>query len=122
MARVQLTSIGSLSMTGLVLLGAAAGLAAAIGAVGYMVFRTSRLFADEWNTLAQLELEEFRRRLRAYSRRRDKRRSQAIDRIYDELQGYQDELYGSVAKSISDLYSRLIKPMTRPANPLTWPI
>ena len=94
---------------GLVLLGAAAGLAAAIGAVGYMVFRTSGLFADEWNTLAQLELEEFRRRLRAYSRRRDKRRSQAIDRIYDELQGYQDELYGSVAKSISDLYSRLIK-------------
>ena len=70
-----------------------------------MIFRTSRLLTDEWITLAQLELEEFRRSVR----RRARQRSALIDRIYEELQGYQDELYGDVASSISDLYSRLIK-------------
>ncbi len=109
-AGVQLTSIGSLSMSDWPrLIAAAAGLAAGLGAVGYMIVRTSRLLADEWITLAQLELDQFKRQLRASRRRQDKRRSLAIDRIYDELQSYQDELYGGVAKSISGLYSLLIK-------------
>ena len=109
-AGVQLTSIGSLSLSDWPrLLAAGAGLATGLGAVGYMIFRTSRLLADEWITLAQLELEEFKRQLRDSRSRRDRQRGLAIDRIYEELQGYQDELYGGAAKSISDLYSRLIK-------------
>jgi hypothetical protein len=74
-----------------------------------MIFRTSRLLADERITLAQLELEGFKRQLHESGRRRNKQRSLAIDRIYEELQDYQDELFGGVAKSISDLYSRLVK-------------
>jgi hypothetical protein len=109
-AGVQLTSIGSLSLDDWPrLVAAAAGLAAGLGAVGYMILRTSRLLADEWITLAQLELEEFKQQLRDSGNRRDKQRSLAIDRIYEELQSYQDELYGGAAKSISDLYSRLIE-------------
>lgn len=109
-AGVQLTSIGSLSLSDWPRITAAAvGLAAGLGAVGYMIFRTSRLLTDEWITLAQLELDGFKRQLRDPSRRRDKRRGLAIDRIYEELESYRDELYGSVAESISDLYSRLIK-------------
>jgi hypothetical protein len=109
-AGVQLTRIGSLSLGDWPrLIAAGAGLAAGLGAVGYMIFRTSRLLTDEWITLAQLELYEFKQQLRESGRRRDKQRSLAIDRIYEELQGYQDELYGGVAESISDLYSRLIK-------------
>src|SRR4051794_34018793 len=108
-AGLQLTSIGSLGTGDWPrLAAAAAGLAAALGAVGYMILRTSRLLADEWITLAQLEMDQFRTRLRVSGRRRDKQRAAAIDRIYDELQDCRDELYGSVAQSLSDLYSQLI--------------
>jgi len=108
-AGLQLTSIGSLGAGDwprLVL--AAAGLAGALGAVGYMIFRTSRLLTDEWITLAHLELAQFQQRLRSSRHRRDKKRAEAIDHIYEELQTDRDELYGSVAESISDLYSKLI--------------
>lgn len=109
-AGLQLTSVGSLGLSDWPrMIAAGAGLAAALGAVGYMVFRTSRLLTDEWITLAQLELDQFKQQLRGSGSRRDKRRGAEIDRIYEELEGYQDELYGSVADSISDLYSRLIK-------------
>lgn len=81
-AGVQLTSIGSLSLSDWPrLVAARAGLASGLGAVGYMIFRTSRLLADEWITLAQLELEEFKRQLRDSHRRRDRQRGLAIDRI-----------------------------------------
>jgi hypothetical protein len=109
-AGLQLTSIGALSLSDWPrLVAAGAGLAAALGAIGYMIFRTSRLLTDEWITLAQLQLDQFRRQLRNSSRRRDKRRGDAMERIYGELGDYQDELYGGVADSITDLYSRLQK-------------
>ena len=109
-AGLQLTSIGSLGLGDWPrLLAATAGLAAGLGAVGYMIFQASLLLTDEWITLAQLELEPFRQQLQGSGRRRDKRRSEEIDRIYNELQNYQDEFYGSVADSISDLYRRLIE-------------
>ena len=109
-AGLQLTSIGSLGAGDWPrLVSAAAGLAGALGAVGYMIFRTSRLLTDEWITLAHLELAQFRQRLHSSRHRRDKKRAAAIDHIYEELQTYRDELYGSVAESISDLYSRLIQ-------------
>ena len=82
---------------------------AGLGAVGYMIFQASLLLTDEWITLAQLEMEPFRQQLQGSGRRRDKRRSEEIDRIYNELQSYQDEFYGSVADSLSDLYRRLIE-------------
>ena len=109
-AGLQLTSIGSLGPGDWPrLIAAAVGLAAGLGAVGYMILQASLLLTDEWITLAQLELEPFKQQLRDSSRRRDKRRSEEIDHIYNELQNYQDEFYGSVADSISDLYHRLIE-------------
>ena len=109
-AGLQLTSIGSLGAGDWPrLVSAAAGLAGALGAVGYMVFRTSLLLTDEWITLAHLELSQFKQRLHSSGHRRDKKRAEAIDRIYEELNVYRDELYGNVAESISDLYSRLIQ-------------
>jgi hypothetical protein len=112
-AGLQLTSIGSLDLSEWPRLAAAgAGLTAAFGAVAYMIFRTSRLLTDEWITLAQLQLDQFNQQLRNSNRARDKRRYAAIDRICEELQGYQDELYGSVADSIPDLYARLIEANT----------
>jgi hypothetical protein len=108
-AGLQLTSIGSLGAGDWPrLVAAAAGLAGALGAVGYMIFRTSRLLTDEWITLAHLELAQFRQRLHS-PHRRDKKQAEAIDHIYEELETYRDELYGSVAESISDLYSKLIQ-------------
>ena len=109
-AGLQLTSIGSPGTGDWPRLAAAtAGLTAGLGAVGYMIFQASMLLTDEWITLAQLEMEPFRQQLQDSGRRRDKRRSEEIDRIYNELQSYQDEFYGSVAESLSDLYRRLIE-------------
>ena len=97
-ADLQLTSIGSLGPGGWPrLIAGGAGLAAGLAAVGYIIFRTSRLVTDEWITLAQLELDQFKRQLRNSGRRHDKRRIEAIDRIHEELESYQDELYGDVA-------------------------
>jgi len=109
-AGVQLTSIGSLGPGNWPRLAAAAGgLAAGLGAVGYMIFQASLLLTDKWITLAALELEEVKQLLWNSGRRRDKRRLEELRRIKDELQNYQDEFYGSVASSIPDLYSRLIE-------------
>ena len=109
-AGLQLTDIGSLTLKDWPRLAiAGASLAASFGSVGYMILRTSRLLADEWITLAQLEMEQFKQLLRRSDRRRDRRRAEAIDRIYRELSECRDELYGSVADSITDLYRKLIK-------------
>ena len=82
-----------------------------------MIFQASLLLTDEWITLAQLELELFNRQLAGSGRRRDRRRLERIRRIRGELESYQDEFYGSVADSISDLYRRLIEAKGRPGNP-----
>ena len=120
-AGLQLTSIGSLGLDDWPrLVAALAGLTGALAGVGYMILRTSRLLSDEWITLAQLELDQFKARLRNSSRRRDRQRAAAIDRIYDELQDDRDELYGSVAKSISDLYSQLIRANDAALAPRLW--
>ena len=107
-AGLQLTSIGSLSTNDWPrLVAAAAGLTAALGGVGYMVLRTSRLLTDEWITLAQLQLDRFTELLHNSRSRHDKRRAAEIRRIYEELHDYRAELFGSVADSIQDLYHRL---------------
>src|SRR5258708_6333677 len=73
-AGLQLTSIGSLGPSDWPRLTAAAvGLAAGLGAVGYMIFQASLLLTDEWITLAALELEEVRQLLWKSSHR-DRRR------------------------------------------------
>ena len=108
-AGVQLTSIGSLGPGDWPrLLAAASGLAAGLGAVGYMIFHASLLLTDAWITLAQLVLDPFNQQLKDSARRRDRKRADKIDRIRRELDGYQDEFFGSLADSISDLYHRLI--------------
>ena len=86
-AGLQLTSIGSLGARDWPrLVAAGAGLTAGLGAVGLMIFRTSRLLTNEWITLAELELDQFKRQLRSSSRRRDRERIAAIDRIYQQLE------------------------------------
>ena len=108
-AGLQLTGLGSLGAGDWPrLLVACAGLAAGLGAVGYVIFQTSLMLTDEWITLAQLDLEVINRRLAGSSRRRDRRRLERIKLIRGELENYQDEFYGSVADSLSDLYRRLI--------------
>jgi hypothetical protein len=109
-AGLQLTSIGSLGPGDWPrLLAAAGGLTAGLGAVGYMIYHASLLLTDAWITLAQLVLEPFSQQLRDSSSRRDRRRAGEIVRIRTEIESYQDEFYGSVADSISDLYRRLIE-------------
>jgi hypothetical protein len=107
-AGVQLTGLGSLG-TGewprLII--ACASLAAGLSAVGYLVFQASLMLTDEWITLAELDMEMISRQLTGSRRRRD-RRLEEIRKIRGELESYQDEFYGSVASSISDLYRRLI--------------
>jgi hypothetical protein len=110
-AGVQLTSIGSLSLADWPrLVAAGAGLAAGLSAVGFMIFTTSRLLTDEWITLAQLELEEFKHQLRRPARRsaRQAQRPSSTASTRNS-RAIKDELYGDVASSISDLYRRLIK-------------
>jgi hypothetical protein len=108
-AGLQLTGLGSLGAEDWPrLLVACAALAAGLGAIGYMLFQTSLMLTDEWITLAQLDLEMIDRQLAGSRRRRDRRRLERVKTIRGELESYQDEFYGSVAGSISDLYRRLI--------------
>ena len=108
-AGLQLTGLGSLGLSDWPrLLLACVGLTAGLGAVGYMVYQASLMLTDEWITLAQLDLELINRQLAGSSRRRDRRRLERIKLIRGELENYQDEFYGSVANSLSDLYRRLI--------------
>jgi len=108
-AGLQLTGLGSLGAADWPrLLVACLGLTAGLGAVGYMIFQASLMLTDEWITLAQLDLEMIDRQLAGSGRRRDRRRLERIKKIRGELENYQDEFYGSVASSISDLYHRLI--------------
>jgi hypothetical protein len=108
-AGLQLTGLGSLGAGDWPrLLVACLGLAAGLGAVGYMVYQASLMLTDEWITLAQLDLEMINQQLAGSRRRRDRRRLEQVKKIRGELESYQDEFYGSVASSISDLYGRLI--------------
>jgi hypothetical protein len=109
-AGVQHTSLGTLGPSDWSrLIAAAAGLAAGLGAVGYMILQASLLLSDKWITLAALELEQVQQLLWNSRRRRDRRRLEELQHIRNELQNYQDEFFGSVADSISDLYHRLIE-------------
>lgn len=109
-AGLQLTSIGSLGPGSWLRLAAASGgLAAGLGAVGYMVFQTSLLLTDRWITLAALETEEIRQLLWNHPSRHDQRRREELQRIKEALETYREEFYGSVAESIPDLYSQLIE-------------
>jgi hypothetical protein len=109
-AGLQLTSIGSLGPGDWPrLIAAVVGLAAGLGAVGYMIFQASLLLTDRWITLAALELEQVRQLLWNSSHRRDRRRLEELNRIRNEIQSYQDEFYGGVANSLPDLYCQLIE-------------
>ncbi|MET8682218.1 hypothetical protein ABZW18_32770 [Streptomyces sp. NPDC004647] len=108
MAGLQLTSLGSLGADDWPrLIAAGIGLAASLIGIGYMILRASQLLTDEWVTLAQLEVERFEKRLRDSSR--DQQRRAALERLNERFTVYQDELYGHVADSLSDLYSRLLE-------------
>ena len=79
-AGLQLTSIGSLGLSDWPrLIAAAAGLAAGLGAVGYMILQASLLLTDRWITLASLEYEQIRKLLWNPTRRRDIERFKEVN-------------------------------------------
>src|SRR3954454_10081241 len=108
---LQLTGLGSLGRNELLrLILAIAGLIIALMAVGYMILRASQILTDEWVTLADLDSERFDRRVRQDSRnRRDRQRLEILDRLYRRLDLVQEELFGPLATSVSELYAQLLQ-------------
>ena len=131
-AGLQLTGLGSLGRADLLRLGLAfGGLVVALTAVGYMILRASQILTDEWVTLADLDKEMFYRRIREGARehdnapasirgrlrqrlerirdRRDRQRSDIINGLSERLELIKEELFGSIAASVPDLYARLVQ-------------
>lgn len=122
-AGLQLSSVGALVSDELPrLMLALSGLALGLAGVGYMIWRASGLLSDEWILLAQLNLDDFERRIntkasrasgcrcscwRRFANRRQQSRGRIVREIYDELGVYREELYASVATSPEDLYAKL---------------
>jgi hypothetical protein len=80
------------------LLVAVVGLGAALTRVGYVVHRASRILTDDWITLAQLSLAEFRGKLE---------QSDRLEGLFDDVETYREELYGQVATDLPGLYMKL---------------
>ncbi|MEV6596077.1 hypothetical protein AB0M36_04335 [Actinoplanes sp. NPDC051346] len=126
-AGLQLTGLGSLGSQELPRLTAAfAGLIVALTAVGYMVLRASQLLTTEWVTLADIEKDIFDHRVRQSAQRqngapqpnfldrvgrlRDRRyrlRAAMIEGLKERLEFIAEELFGSLATSVPDLYAQL---------------
>ncbi|MFI5496287.1 hypothetical protein [Actinoplanes sp. NPDC051859] len=125
-AGLQLTGLGSLGRGELPRLVAAfAGLIVALAAVGYMVLRASQILTTEWVTLADIEKDIFDQQVRRsaqgdtverrklsdrFGRLRDRRyrlRAAMIDGLKERLEFIAEELFGSLATSVPDLYAQL---------------
>ena len=99
LAGLQLTSLGALRLAQWPrLLVAVVGLGAALTGVGYVVHRASRILTDDWITLAQLSLAEFRGKLE---------QSDRLEGLFDDVETYREELYGQVATDLPGLYMKL---------------
>jgi len=109
LAGLQLTSLGSLTWSDncLRIILSLLGLLFGLSAICYMIWATSLILTDAWTTLAQLHLEKVHSRLRSSTDKRDRKRGELYKNLYDDLNVYQDELYGEVAESITDLYGKL---------------
>ena len=103
-AGLQLGSLGDLDLHqwGRLAL-ALTGLILALIGVGMVIARAGALLTEDWITLAELSIDDFRRRL---NRRREPRGGD-VDAIYADIGRYREELYGYVATSPEDLYRKL---------------
>jgi hypothetical protein len=101
-AGLQLGSLGHLTSGEVLrLVVALIGLAVALAGVALVIWRAGALLSDEWLTLGQLSSEDFRARIKASG-------TQAgTAAIYTEVETYREELYGSVATTLGDLYRAL---------------
>jgi hypothetical protein len=99
-AGLQLTSLGSLSLTAWRLWVAVGGVLLAVGGVAYLILRTSQILTNEWITLAQLSVDDFQAQLDG----------QTSDRpVLQEIEVFKHELYAHVADDVQQLYRRLIQ-------------
>ncbi|MFI6827455.1 hypothetical protein ACIBG5_10180 [Kribbella sp. NPDC050241] len=99
-AGLQLTSLGSLSLTAWRLWVAVGGVLLAVGGVAYLILRTSQILTNEWITLAQLSVDDFQAQLDG----------QTSDRpVLQEIEVFKHELYAHVAEDVQQLYRRLIQ-------------
>lgn len=105
-AGLQLGRLGALSWPRLLL--ALAGLLLALGAVGYMIWKTCALLTDDWIFLGQLSLDAFESELNTGSKGKKRQRSEDLRTIYEELRTHRNELYAHEADSPEDLYRQLI--------------
>jgi hypothetical protein len=110
-AGLQLTKLGSLGGTDwprLTVAGAAA--AVALAAVGYMIAATSRVFTDEWVSLAELEDEAFDLVLQADGRARPREaalRARLLENLRARIDNDRQGLYAHIASSVPDLFRTL---------------
>lgn len=103
-AGLQLSQLGALGADQwLRMVIALSGLALALVGVGWVIARAAALLTEDWITLSQLTIEDFRRRLN----RRAKPLKGDVDSIYDDIGRYGEELYGHVAVSPEELYQKL---------------
>ena len=95
LAGLQLTSLGALGLAQWPrLLVAVVGLGAALTGVGYVVHRASRILTDDWITLAQLSLAEFRGKLE---------QSDRLEGLFDDVETYREEVAIQDPRALSDL-------------------
>jgi hypothetical protein len=105
-AGLQLARLGSLTGTDLPrLVIAVVAAAVALGAVAYMIAATSRIFTDEWVTLAALDDETFETQLEVSARAR--RRLDLLALLRDEIDNDRQTLFGQVAGTIPALHRAL---------------
>lgn len=126
---VQLTGIWDLDLWEPRFIAAIACLIVGIVAVVYLVRKTSGIFMTEWVTLGDLSHEAYKQFAGADAEdaggaRREQRNLSAI---LQEVEDAQEELYGHVARSVSDLHRHLREANEEAAKiaanevQLTWP-
>lgn len=99
-AGLQLTSLGSLSLTAWRLWVSVGGVLLAVCGVAYLIMRTSQILTNEWITLAQLSVDDFQAQLEGAA---------SSSALLQEIEVYKHELYAQVAESVQQLYRRLIQ-------------
>jgi hypothetical protein len=108
LASLQLTRLGSFAGADWPRLTTAVTAAVlALAAVGYMIAATSRIFTDEWVTLADLDDEAFARLLHPSSSRKTVRRGKLLEDVRARIDNDRQGLYAHIAATVPDLYREL---------------
>jgi hypothetical protein len=108
LAGLQLTTLGSFSGgEWLRLTVAAVAAVLALAAVGYMIAATSRVFTDEWVTLADLDDEAFDQLLEGSPSDKVSARVELLKDLRARIDNDRQGLYAHLAVSVPDLYRQL---------------